>query len=301
MRYQQVDVFSVEPLGGNPVAVVHDAEGLTSDRMQRFTRWTNLSEAAFLLPPTVGEADYRVRIFTQAGELPFAGHPTLGTCHAWLHVGGQPRDPDLIVQQCPAGLVPVRRELEGLAFRAPPILRSGPVAEEDLERISGILGIDRGEIVDHQWVDNGPGWVAVKLASAEAVLALSPLSDGGGPIDIGVVGPYPAGSECAYEVRAMFSDERGELVEDPVTGSLNASLAQWLIGSGRVAAPYLASQGTALGRTGRPRISQDADGSIWVGGATHTIVDGQLELDGSEPERAERDVSDGEASGRPAG
>ena len=279
-RFQQVDVFSVEPLGGNPVAVVHDAEGLSSEQMQRFTRWTNLSEATFLLSPGDPAADYRVRIFTQAGELPFAGHPTLGSCHAWLSAGGQPRDPGLVIQECSIGLVPVRRSREGLAFRAPPVVRSGPVAEDLLGRIAAILGIGRSDIVESQWVDNGPGWVAVLLGTAEAVLSISPRGDDGEMIDIGVVGPYPPGSECAYEVRAIFSDERGDLIEDPVTGSLNASVAQWLISSGRIAAPYLASQGTALGRTGRPRISQDSDGSIWVGGATHTIVVGQLEMEG---------------------
>ncbi len=282
-RFQQVDVFSPEPLQGNPVAVVVDAEGLTSEQMQRFTRWSNLSEATFLLPPTDPQADYRVRIFTAAGELPFAGHPTLGSCHAWLRAGGQPRHDDHIVQECGAGLVPIRRADGQLAFRAPPLRRSGPVEEADLARIARVLRISREAIVDSQWVDNGPGWVAVMLASAEAVLAVSPAvptDDEGGPLDIGMVGPYAAGSPCAYEVRAIFADDRGRIVEDPVTGSLNASLAQWLVGSGRFEPPYLASQGTLLGRTGRPRISRDPDGSIWVGGATHTLVEGELRLVG---------------------
>jgi PhzF family phenazine biosynthesis protein len=285
-RYQQVDVFSPRPLRGNPVAVVVDGEGLTSERMQHFTRWTNLSEATFLLPPTDPAADYRVRIFTAAGELPFAGHPTLGSCHAWLASGGQPRDHERIVQECGAGLVPVRRLDGQLAFKAPPLRRSGAVSEADLARIAGVLRIERASIVDSQWVDNGPGWVAVMLGSAEAVLAVSPAlpTADGDRVDIGIVGPYPPGSPCACEVRAIFSNDRGELVEDPVTGSLNASLAQWLVGSGRLEPPYVASQGTLLGRIGRAHISRDAAGAIWVGGATRTLVEGQVWLDeGGEP------------------
>jgi len=275
--FQQVDVFSTESLRGNPVAVVHEAEGLTTEQMERFTRWTNLSEATFLLPPDDPAADYRVRIFTQVGELPFAGHPTLGTCHAWLAAGGQPRDPERIVQGCPAGLIPIRRIDGVLAFEAPPTTRSGPVAAEDLQRIARVLGISLEEVVDSAWADNGPGWVAVMLESAEAVLALKPVGDSE-HIDLGVVGPYPPGSECAYEVRAIFTNDRGEIMEDPVTGSLNASVAQWLVGNGLVEPPYTAAQGTAMGRAGRPRISQDADGAIWVGGATRTIVEGTVDI-----------------------
>ncbi len=276
--FQQVDVFSAEPLRGNPVAVVHEAEGLTTEQMERFTRWTNLSEATFLLPPTDPAADYRVRIFTQVGELPFAGHPTLGTCHAWLTAGGRPRDPERIVQECPAGLIPLRRIEGTLAFEAPPVVRSGPVKEADLARIARVLGIGRDDIVDSQWVDNGPGWVAVMLGSAEAVLALQPSGDGD-HLDVGVVGLYPDGAECAYEVRAIFTNDRGEILEDPVTGSLNASLAQWLVGAGVVRPPYVASQGTAMGRSGRPRISGGSDGSIWVGGATRTMVEGHVDVE----------------------
>ena len=276
--FQQVDVFSPQPLRGNPVAVVHDAAVLSTEQMERFTRWTNLSEAAFLLPPTAPTADYRVRIFTSGGELSFAGHPTLGSCHAWLAAGGQPRHRGEFIQECDLGLIPIRRVDGMLEFRAPPIVRSGPVDSALLRRISGILGLDDAAIVDSQWVDNGPGWVAVMLESADAVLALRPVGDGGSPIDVGVVGPYPVGSECAYEVRAVFSDGHGGMIEDPVTGSLNASLAQWLIGSGRYAAPYVASQGTAIGRAGRPRISQDADGAIWVGGDTRTTIEGRVDV-----------------------
>ena len=277
-QFQQVDVFSAESLRGNPVAVVHDAAGLTTEQMERFTRWTNLSEATFLLPPTDPSADYAVRIFTQVGELPFAGHPTLGTCHAWLAAGGQPQDPERIVQECPAGLIPIRRIDEVLAFAAPPTTRSGPVDATDLARIARILGMTTDDIIDSQWADNGPGWVAVMLESAEAVLALRPTGDGE-HIDIGAVGMYPEGADCAYEVRAIFTNDRGEVVEDPVTGSLNASVAQWLVGTGRVTPPYTASQGTAMDRAGRPRISQDADGAIWIGGATKTVVSGEVDVE----------------------
>jgi PhzF family phenazine biosynthesis protein len=280
-RFQQVDVFSPVPLRGNPVAVVLDGEGLSSEEMLDFTRWTNLVEATFLLPPSHPGADYAVRIFMATGELPFAGHPTLGSCHAWLRAGGQPRDAHRIVQECPAGLVTLRRIDGRLAFEAPPLRRSGAVTPEELDRVASVLRIEGREIVASEWVDNGPGWVGILLGSAAAVLAAEPaVPEGwtGGEIDIGLAGPYPDGAECAFEVRAIFSDDRGRLVEDPVTGSLNASLAQWLVGSGRVAAPYVASQGTRLGRTGRVHVSQAEDGSIWVAGETFTLVEGFVEL-----------------------
>jgi PhzF family phenazine biosynthesis protein len=280
-RFQQIDVFGGKPYAGNPLAVVLGAEGLTAEEMQNFARWANLSESAFLLPPTKQGADYRVRIFTLAHELPFAGHPTLGSCHAWLEAGGKPRQKDLVVQECPAGLVPIRRGGERLAFAAPSLLRSGPVEESFVGELAHILRIERKAIVDTQWVDNGPGWVGVLLADAKAVLAVDPdfsRYGGKGQLDIGLVGPYPQGSECAFEVRAVFSDERRQMREDPVTGSLNASLAQWLIASGRARAPYVTSQGTRLGRTGRPHIDQDPDGTVWIGGATVTCIRGEVEI-----------------------
>jgi PhzF family phenazine biosynthesis protein len=273
-QFRQVDVFAEEPFAGNPVAVVHGADGLADEEMRLFARWTNLSETTFLLPPTDDRADYRVRIFTPTRELPFAGHPTLGSAHAWLEAGGPPARRDLIVQECAAGLVPLRRTSSGLAFEAPPTLRTGPVDEPTLHEIAAVLRLHREEIIDAQWADNGPGWAAVELASAEAVLALKP---GVTHRDIGVFGRHPAGSPEAYEVRAFFPSASGT-TEDPVTGSLNAALAQWLLASGKATAPYTAAQGTALGRRGRVHVTADPDGTVWIGGGTHTLISGAVLL-----------------------
>jgi PhzF family phenazine biosynthesis protein len=272
--FSQVDVFSSEPFLGNPVAVVLDASGMTAEQMQLVANWTNLSETTFVLPADDPGADYRVRIFTPSTELPFAGHPTLGTCHAWLGSDNQPRQPDMIVQQCGAGLVRIRRSGEMLGFAAPPLSRSGSVDEALIGQVAGQLHIPRTDIVAAQWADNGPGWIAILLDNAQAVLDLRP---GDGDLDVGVAGPYPPGSECAFEVRAFFP-AGGQSVEDPVTGSFNASLAQWLLSSGRASAPYVAGQGTVLGRRGRVHIDADADGTIWVSGATATRVSGQIDL-----------------------
>ena len=273
-QFRQVDVFAEEPFVGNPVAVVHGADGLADEEMRLFARWTNLSETTFLLPPTDERADYRVRIFTAMQELPFAGHPTLGTAHAWLEAGGPPARRDVIVQECPAGLITLRRAATGLAFRAPSTLRSGPVGEPTQQEVAAALGVARSEFVDAQWADNGPGWVAVELASAEAVLAVKP---GATNLKIGVFGRHPAGSPEAIEVRAFFPSGTGT-TEDPVTGSLNAALAQWLLASGKATAPYTASQGTVLGRRGRVHVTTDADGAVWIGGGTHTLISGSVLL-----------------------
>ena len=272
--FTQVDVFTTTPYRGNPVAVVLDGAGLTAAQMQRFANWMNLSETTFVLPPADPGADYRVRIFTPATELPFAGHPTLGTCHAWLGAGGTPRTGGVIVQECQAGLVRVRRSADGLAFAAPPVLRDGPLAADLLAQVASALRIDRSAIVDASWADNGPGWIAVLLDSAEAVLAVKP---GDTDLNLGLAGPYPAGSPAAFEVRAFFTKDGG-IAEDPVTGSFNASLAAWLLRTGRASAPYVASQGTALGRAGRVGVSRDDDGTIWVAGGTVTCVSGQVDL-----------------------
>jgi PhzF family phenazine biosynthesis protein len=270
--FAQVDVFGSGPCSGNPVAVVLGAEGMGEEEMQRLARWTNLSETTFVLPPTRPEADYRVRIFTPVLELPFAGHPTLGTCHAWLEAGGEPADPSEIVQECGAGLIRIRREGGQLAFEAPPLVRSGPASAEEAARVAAALGLDPAEMLAVEWVDNGPGWIAVLLESAERVLELQP---GHLDFDLGVVGFHPPGAEAAIELRA-FTPVDGLAWEDPVTGSLNASVAQWLLASGRLSAPYVAAQGGAIDRAGRIEISQDEDGAVWVGGRTETVIAGEL-------------------------
>jgi PhzF family phenazine biosynthesis protein len=275
--FQIVDVFHDQPLTGNGLAVVFEAEELSTEKMLQITRWLNLSETTFLVPATQSEADYHVRIFTPDRELPFAGHPTLGTCHAWLAAGGKPKRAAEIVQQCGAGLIPLRRIDGKLAFAAPPLIRSGPVAEEKLEETARVLRIERRQIVDAQWVDNGPGWVGILLASADEVLKLNPALDQPRRVDIGVVGAYPADSPLQFELRAFFTDHTGSLREDPVTGSLNASIAQWLLGSGKTKAPYIASQGTRLGCSGRIFITQDAKG-VWVGGHTTTLFEGECKV-----------------------
>ena len=272
MRFSQVDVFSHEPLLGNPVAVVHDADDVSDEQMAAFARWTNLSETTFLLTPTDPAADYRLRIWTPGGELPFAGHPTLGSAHAWLEAGGEPAG-DTVVQQCGAGLVTIRRT-SGLAFEAPPLMRSGPVSEEDQAAVATALGLARGDLLDAAWIDNGPGWVGVRLRDAEAVLAVEPDWAAFGDLKVGVVGSYAAGGPADVEVRA-FCPGYG-MPEDPVTGSLNAGLGQWLAGS-TLPTSYVASQGTVLGRAGRVQVQRVGD-QVWVGGETRTTVAGSVDL-----------------------
>ena len=275
-RFTQVDVFTDELTFGNPVAVVHDADELTEQQMAAIANWTNLSETTFLSAPTDERADYRVRIFTPYVELPFAGHPTLGTAHAWLEAGGVPKDAAELVQQCGAGLVRIRRNGAQLSFAAPPLIRGGGVDPEDLTEIVAILGIDHDQVVAAQWADNGPGWVALLLPDAEAVLALRPKVVEGGRFDsIGVIGPYPSNAEVDFEVRA-FTLLVGQ-GEDPVTGSLNAALGQWLIATGRAPSSYIAAQGTALGRRGRVYVTKIGD-EIWTGGHTVTGVSGNVQL-----------------------
>lgn len=274
-RFSQVDVFTDRLATGNPLAVVHDADDLSDDQLAAFARWTNLSETTFLLQPTDPAADYRVRIFTVNGELPFAGHPTLGSAYAWLAAGGEPRDDDRLVQQCQVGLVPVRRDGDRLAFAAPALLRSGPVADDDLTELTRWLGVASDDVIDAQWVDNGPGWVGVLLRDAATVLAVRPAGPGAFR-DVGIIGAHPSGAECAVEVRALFAVQGG-LAEDPVTGSLNASLAQWLIGSGRLPRAYVAAQGTVLGRRGRVHVSAEGD-EVWVGGHVADGITGTVAL-----------------------
>ncbi|GAA1851959.1 PhzF family phenazine biosynthesis protein [Microlunatus capsulatus] len=274
--FAQVDVFASTPLGGNPVAVVLDGTDLDADAMAAFARWTNLSETTFVLPPDTPGADYRLRIFTPGAELPFAGHPTLGSAHAWLEAGGVPRDPALLVQSCAAGPVRVRRSGSSLAFAAPPTTRSGPLDDALLARVTAALGVRADAVLAHQWVDNGPGWLALQLASAAAVLDLEPDLAAVPDLKIGVLGAHPDGHPLRWEVRA-FAPALG-LGEDPVTGSLNASLAQWLLREGRTASRYRVGQGARVGRTGVLDVEQDAAGTVWVGGATTTVVRGTVTL-----------------------
>ena len=273
--FTQVDVFTDTPLLGNPLAVVHAAAGLTDAQMQAFARWTHLSETTFLLPPDDPTADYRVRIFTPHRELPFAGHPTLGSCHAWLEAGGAPRRAGEVVQECAAGLIRIRRGAARLAFAAPPCVRTGPLDDALVTRIARTLGVPASEVLGHQWVDNGPGWCAVRLASADAVLALRPDWAAFDGLKLGVVGAHPPGGEVQFEVRALIGEGAG--YEDPVTGSLNASLAQWLIGSGAAPEAYVAAQGARLQRRGRVFLER-IDAQVWVGGASVSVVRGEVAL-----------------------
>ena len=307
--FKQIDVFTRVPYFGNPLAVVLDGSGLDDAAMQRFARWTNLSETTFLLPPADASADYRVRIFTPGGELPFAGHPTLGSCHAWLEAGGQPKSADFIVQECPVGLVNIRREsgTQHLAFAAPPLQRTAPGAEL-LAQVVQALGLQAGQVLAAQLLDNGPVWLGLLLGSVESVLQLAPdhlaLEKLG--VKVGVAGIYPPEeaplliARANREARAFDLDDTGKhgtpaapdlevrafaaaigIAEDPVTGSLNASLAQWLMAEGRMPLRYLASQGACLGRAGQVHVKQDAQGQVWVGGESVTCVEGLVMLGAS--------------------
>ena len=272
--FQQVDVFTGKRLKGNPLAVVIGADGLSDDAMASLANWTNLSETTFLLKPTTADADYRLRIFTPSGELPFAGHPTLGSCHVWLSLGNTARQTH-VVQECGAGLVKIRRDGNRLAFAAPPLRRTGNVESDILDQIAHGLQIRRDAIKASQWIDNGPGWVAVMLASRPEILGLRPDYPALGTLKLGVVAPWDPsrdGGDLSFEVRAFVSDRA---TEDPVTGSLNAGLAQWLMSAGLAPAAYVASQGTVLGREGRIHVERDGD-DIWIGGETLTCIKGKL-------------------------
>ena len=296
--FQQVDVFTAVPYRGNPVAVVLDGSGLDDAELQRFARWTNLSETTFLLPPTEPTADYRVRIFTPGGELPFAGHPTLGSCHAWLKAGGQPKSAAHVVQQCTAGLIPIRREGQRLAFAAPPLKRSSP-SPAVLANVAGALGLKAQQIVAAQLLDNGPVWLGLLLDEVDTVLALRPdhraLKELGQKVGVAAVARAPetvgliarsnrearafagnASGTVALEVRAFAAPIGVE--EDPVTGSLNASLAQWLIADGHLPEHYLAGQGQCLGRDGRLSVERDASGQVWIGGDSIACIEGTVAL-----------------------
>ena len=274
--FTQVDVFSATPYLGNPVAVVLDGTDLAGEEMQRLARWTNLSETTFILPSAAPEADYRLRIFSPGSELPFAGHPTLGSARAWLDNGGTPRNADRIVQECGAGLVSVRHVEGVLSFAAPPLVRQGPIEEEFVDQIAAAFGIERHRILAHQWVDNGPGWAVVQLPAAEDVLALEPDLSLIPTAMVGAIGAHPGGSEHAFELRT-FAPGVG-VPEDPVCGSMNASVAQWLIATGAAPSAYRVSQGMRIGRAGTVEIIADTDGTVWVGGAATNCIHGTIFL-----------------------
>jgi PhzF family phenazine biosynthesis protein len=278
--FRQVDVFTATPYLGNGLAVVMDGSGLSDEDMLRFCDWTQLSEATFLLPATRLGADYKLRIFSPGRELPFAGHPTLGSCHAWLQAGGQPQA-EFIVQECGVGLVRIRQESTStgtrLAFAAPPRRRSGPLEADELRRILAALQLQDDDVLKSAWCDNGPPWRGLLLRSAAQVLALRPQLHLLQGLDVGVVGAYPAGSECQFEVRAFFTASINAVGEDAVTGSLNAALAQWLMADGVAPERYVAAQGSCMGRAGRVHVQKLGD-DIWIGGDSVTCIEGQVRL-----------------------
>lgn len=273
--FAQVDVFTAEHYRGNPLAVVVDAEDLTTAQMQQFANWTNLSETAFLLPPAHPEADYRVRIFTAHEEFPFAGHPTIGSAHAWLEAGGVPKREGVLIQECGAGLVPVKSDAGRLAFAAPPLTRSGPVDEADMGRIAAGLRLPRQALLDASWLVNGPDWVGVLLDSARQVLDIRPDYAAMQGLNVGVIGPHAGPGGADFEVRTFLPGDAA--AEDPVTGSFNAGVAQWLIGGGRAPASYTAAQGTVLGRAGMVYVDA-VDHDVWVGGNSITCISGTVAL-----------------------
>lgn len=275
-KFKQVDVFTNEPYSGNPLAIVLDAVGLTTELMTRFANWTNLSETVFILPATDPNADYQVRIFTPSEELPFAGHPTLGACHAWIESGGKPKASP-IIQQCAAGLISIKKNQDTYAFMAPERRRTGPLDPNIVEQIARGLNISLQDIQAHEWCENGPPWQTILLRSAELVRQVKPDPSIIRNVDyLGLVGPYQNGPS-AFEVRAFFPGQ-SRLTEDPVTGSLNAAVAQWLISSNRAPAHYVASQGYNVGRNGHIYINMDENKQIWVGGRSITCLSGTVSL-----------------------
>ena len=272
LPYVVVDVFGDKPFSGNPVAVVYEADNLTTEQMQLIAQWTNLSETTFLLRPT-DSADYRVRIFTPRTELPFAGHPTLGTAHAWLERSGSKQK--TLWQECGAGLVELNND-GLLSFAAPPLIRSGEVESSTIERIAQAFGIESKKVINAQWVDNGPGWIAIEVSTAQEVIDLKPDFSKAPELMVGVIGAYPVESDAAYEVR-VFGPREG-VIEDPVTGSFNAGVAQWLFAIGAQRERYQVWQGRCVGRSGTVTLTAQSDGRSWVGGSTRTLAAGNLSL-----------------------
>jgi PhzF family phenazine biosynthesis protein len=277
--FKQVDVFTAQPYRGNALAVVLDGDGLSDEQMQRFARWTNLSETTFLLPPQRPEADYRVRIFTPGGELPFAGHPTIGTCHAWLEAGGRPKAADTVVQECGVGLVQLRRDAQRLAFAAPPLRRSA-VEPAALAHLLETIGLRPEELLAAQVLDNGPVWFGLLVDSPATVLRLAPDHGELQRLNqkVGVVAAYPAAGAQGPHVEARAFAAPIGVNEDPVTGSLNASLAQWLVSEGRLPRHYVAAQGRCLDRDGRVHLELDPRDQVWVGGQAVTCISGTVLL-----------------------
>lgn len=274
LKLDLVDVFGAGPLRGNPLGVVHGGEGLEPAAMLAITQWLGFSETTFLLSPTDPDADYRVRIFCLARELDFAGHPTLGSCRAWLAAGGTPKRPGVIVQECGVGPVEVRQEGGRLAFRAPPLIRSGPLDPDERAEAIELAGVDPAAVVEAVHVANGPNWRLLRLRSDGDVLAARPQARGPAGTDIGLAGPCAAGGAIDWELRAVFANQRGEMVEDPVTGSFNAGLAMHLFGEGLAKGRYVAAQGRMVGADGRVHCAIGADGSVWIGGRADMIASG---------------------------
>ena len=274
MKLDLVDVFGSGPLSGNPLAVVHGAGELSAEQMLALTQWLGFSETTFILPPTDSAADYRVRIFYPGGELPFAGHPTLGSCHAWLAAGGTPRKEGTIMQECGVGLVEVRQDSAQLAFKAPPFTKEGDLTAEERDNAIQLTGVDPNAVVEAVHVQNGPGWQLLRLRSAEDVLAAEPVAKAPPGTDIGLAGPYEKGADIDWELRAFFSDTIGRFVEDPVTGSFNAGVAMHLFANGHADGGYRAAQGRKVGANGLVHCSQEKDGSVWIGGTCSTVSSG---------------------------
>ncbi|MFC3173118.1 PhzF family phenazine biosynthesis protein [Novosphingobium bradum] len=274
MRLDLVDVFANGPQSGNPLAVVRGEVALSDAQMATLARWLGYSETTFLLPPTDPAADYRVRIFGPAGELPFAGHPTLGSAFSWLAAGGEPRHPGMVMQECGIGLVEVRRDVGQLAFRAPPLTRSGPLSPADRAEAIRVAGVREAAVSDAVHAANGPDWQLLRIASLDVLLAAEPVSRARPGTMLGLVAPHPAGSRTAFELRAFAADAAGRVIEDPVTGSLNAAAAQYLLASGQVRGSYLAAQGQKVGADGRVQVHVDAGGAVWIGGVVRAVAMG---------------------------
>lgn len=274
MKIDLVDVFGSAAFNGNPLGVVHGGQALDTAQMLKLTQWLGFSETTFLLPPTDPDADYRVRIFYPAGELPFAGHPTLGSCHAWLEAGGKPKNAGTIVQQCEAGLIEVRQDGDMLAFAAPPLTREGPLSDVERAEAIRVSGVDPASVIDAVHVTNGPKWQLLRLRSADDVLAAEPAFKAPVGTDIGLAGPHAPGADVDWELRTFFANQHGTIVEDPVTGSFNAGTAIHLFGTGLATGSYVAAQGQKIDAKGRIHCSQDADGQVWIGGRSFTIAQG---------------------------